>query len=72
MNKLKSNGEVFTPVYLINDMIDKLPTDVWGNPDLKWLDPCAGIGNFPIVIIEKLMIGLKDIIEKPDDRKGIF
>ena len=69
MNKLKSNGEVFTPVYLINDMIDKLPADVWGNPDLKWLDPCAGIGNFQVVIIERLMIGLKDIIEDADDRK---
>jgi hypothetical protein len=45
-SKLKPNeknkrerGEVFTPLTLINEMLDELPIDVWSNPDLKWLDP---------------------------------
>ncbi len=67
INKKRKNGEVFTPPPLINDMLDKLPNDVWNNPNLKWLDPCAGIANFPFIIYERLMIGLKDII--PDDEK---
>lgn len=67
VNKKRKNGEVFTPATLINDMLDKLPDDVWNNPNLKWLDPCAGIANFPFIIYERLMIGLKDII--PDDEK---
>ena len=41
-------GEVFTPLSLVDEMLSKLPEDVWTNPDLKWLDPANGMGNFPI------------------------
>ncbi len=54
----KQNGEVFTPFELINEMLDTLPEEVWSNPDLKWLDPANGVGNFPAVVVERLMIGL--------------
>jgi len=53
-------GEVFTPISLIEEMLDKLPKNVWKNPDLKWLDPANGIGNFPMVAYTKLMEGLKE------------
>src|ERR1035437_3812295 len=61
----KSFGEVITPIELVNDILDTLPDDVWSNPNLKWLDPCVGTGNFPKVIIERLIIGLSKII--PDE-----
>ena len=41
-------GEVFTPLTLVDEMLSTLPEDIWTNPDLKWLDPANGIGNFPI------------------------
>lgn len=41
-------GEVFTPLTLVDEMLSKLPKEVWSDPDLKWLDPANGIGNFPI------------------------
>jgi len=63
-------GEVFTPHHLIMDMLDKLPFDVWFNPDLKWLDPANGVGNFPIVIFERLYDGLQEAIPSPDERKN--
>lgn len=53
-------GEVFTPISLIEEMLEKLPKNVWKNPDLKWLDPANGIGNFPMVAYTKLMEGLKE------------
>lgn len=56
----KSFGEVFTSLELVNEMLDTLPKEVWSNPNLKWLDPANGVGNFPIIIIQKLMIGLKE------------
>ena len=55
------NGEVFTPYELINEMLDKLPDDVWFDPDLKWLDPANGIGNFPMVVYGRLMGTLEGI-----------
>ena len=54
-------GEVFTSINEIIEMLDKLPKNIWSNPNLTWLDPANGIGNFPIIIYYKLMEGLKNI-----------
>jgi hypothetical protein len=64
----KEFGEVFTPVSLINDMLNELPEHVWMNKDLKWLDPAAGIGNFPMVVYERLMRGLAPVFPVPSER----
>ena len=58
--EVKKFGEVFTPLELVNEMLDTLPNEVWSNPNLKWLDSCSGMGNFPLVVIKRLMVGLKD------------
>ena len=55
-NKL---GEVFTPIDLINKVLDLLPANVWTNQNLRWLDPCAGSGNFLAIVYIRLMNGLK-------------
>ena len=65
----KENGEVFTPMILINEMLDKLPIEVWNNKNLKWLDPATGMGNFPIAVYLRLMEGLKDEIKDEKERK---
>jgi site-specific DNA-methyltransferase (adenine-specific) len=67
--KRKENDEVFTPNSLINDMLDKLPEEVWSNPDKTWLDPCAGLGNFSVQILKRLMVGLTEVIPDEEDRK---
>jgi len=51
-------GEVFTPPVLINELLDQLPSHVWSNPNLKWLDPASGIGNFFMIVYSRLMRGL--------------
>ena len=56
----KMLGEVFTSLKLVEEMLDKLPKEVWSNPNLKWLDPANGIGNFPVIIVKNLMEGLKE------------
>jgi hypothetical protein len=65
----KENGEVFTPIKLVNDMLDKLPIEVWKNKNLKWFDPCCGMGNFPIAVYLRLIEGLKDEIKDVKERK---
>jgi hypothetical protein len=54
----KDFGEVFTPIELIEDMVEHLPKSDWENPNLTWLDPANGIGNFPITLFYKLDKGL--------------
>jgi 16S rRNA G966 N2-methylase RsmD len=60
--EVKEHGEVMTPLTLVEEMLDKLPNEVWTNKDLKWLDPCNGVGTFPSLVVKKLMVGLKDVI----------
>ena len=62
---IKTMGEVMTPIELVEEMLDTLPKDVWSNPNLKWLDPCAGVGVFECVVVERLMKGLKTF--QPDE-----
>ena len=72
----KENGEVFTPLYLVNEMLDQLDhayteehgKSIFTEPHLKWFDPAAGIGNFPFVVYQRLMNGLNI----PDRRKHIL
>ena len=65
----KQFGEVFTPMCLVNEMLDKLPIEVWHNKDLTWFDPATGMGNYPIAIYLRLMESLKDEIENEYLRK---
>ena len=65
----KIRGEVFTPMTLVNEMLDTLPEEVWKNPNLKWLDPAAGMGNFPVAVYMRLMEGLKYVKGYEDEEK---
>ena len=73
----KVMGEVFTPLSLFTEMVDKIEeycgNTFFANPDLKILDPAAGIGNFPIVLYERLMLRLeKEITDKEVRKKHIL
>ena len=50
-----SKGEVFTPIELVREMLDKIPLSVWENPDSLFLDPCMGKGTFLVEIINRLV-----------------
>jgi hypothetical protein len=66
----KTLGEVMTPITLVEQMLDTLPSEVWSNPNLKWLDPCAGVGTFPSIVVQRLMKGLENVIPNPEKRYG--
>jgi hypothetical protein len=60
-------GEVNTPQILIDELLDNLPSNVWSNSKLTWLDPAAGIGNFPMLIYNRLFTSLTK--EFPNSKK---
>jgi hypothetical protein len=64
----KTLGEVMTPQFLVNDMLDTLPQEVWSNPSLKFLDPCSGVGIFSSVIVDRLMNGLSEHFSNDEER----
>ena len=51
-------GEVFTPLAYINELLDQLPSYVWHDSSLRWLEPSSGIGHFCVIIYCRLMMGL--------------
>jgi hypothetical protein len=73
----KKYGQVFTPMKLIDEMLDKLDEaytkinkkSIFTNKDLKWYDPANGMGNYPVAIYFRLMIGLENEIPNKEDRK---
>jgi hypothetical protein len=68
-------GEVFTSLPLVDEMLGHLPAEVWRDPDLKWLDPASGPGNFLLKVFIGgpgyigLNRGLKERI--PDDERRL-
>ncbi len=56
--KKKQFGEVFTPPALVNEILDQLPADIWGDPNKTWLDNSCGEGAFLIEVKRRLMQGL--------------
>ena len=49
-----SQGEVSTPVSLVNEMLDKLPEEVFKSSTSTFLDPSFGSGTFLIEIVKRL------------------
>lgn len=48
-------GEVFTPLGMVEELFDKLPSTVWENPHLTWFEPAVGKGVFVLALIRRLM-----------------
>jgi hypothetical protein len=73
----QENGEVFTPMSLVFEMLDNLDKhyinehgrSIFTEPRFKWFDPASGMGNFPVAVYLKLMEGLKTQIPNDEDRK---
>ncbi|MDD4155373.1 MAG: Eco57I restriction-modification methylase domain-containing protein [Candidatus Cloacimonetes bacterium] len=64
-----SNDEVFTPPSLANQILDMLPSEIWSNPNITFLDPVCKSGVFLREIAKRLMKGLEDQI--PDKQSRI-
>ncbi|MGY4676023.1 Eco57I restriction-modification methylase domain-containing protein [Ursidibacter arcticus] len=59
-----SNDEVFTPPVIVNQMLDRLPAELWQNKEAKFLDPVCKSGVFLREIAKRLIKGLE--LQIPD------
>lgn len=60
----KGNAEIPTPVILVDNMLDKVPSTFWTS-SRKVYEPCCGKGNFVLGIFDKFFTGLETNI--PDE-----
>lgn len=62
-------GEINTPLTFVETILAIIPENMFSNPELKWLDPACGCGNFMIILYFKLMKGLEYSIINIEERK---
>ena len=56
--RVQKHGEVFTPQWVVNDMLDLLPADVW-SPNTTFLEPACGEGAFLKEIYKRKLQNIK-------------
>ena len=63
-----SSDEVFTPPNIANQMLDTLPTELWSNKTVTFLDPVSKSGVFLREITKRLIKGLENEFPNIEDR----
>ena len=58
--RVKEFGEVFTPDFIVNDMCDLIPSEIWDNIESTFLEPACGNGNFLVEILARKYERCKD------------
>ena len=61
-------GEVLTSPNGVKYLLDQLPNECWNNPNLTWLDIGSGTGNIINGVIDRLHIGLSNLIQDTNKR----
>ena len=56
-DNVRDNGEVFTPTYIVDEMLDLLPEWVWTDPTHCFLEPSCGNGQFLVRILDRRIKG---------------
>lgn len=51
--RVKNNGEVYTPKELVLEMLDQVPDNIWKDNTKRFIDPASGNGNFIVQIVNK-------------------
>ena len=63
----RKSYEVITPISYVKVHLDRFPSYVWSNPNIRFLDPCVKSGEYLKEIFDRLMMGL--ISWEPNEEK---
>ncbi len=70
--RVRDLGEVFTPVAIVQDMLNLLPLDVWQpHPARTFLEPACGDGNFLVAILTKKLEAVLNAVAVVTDHQQI-
>eukprot|EP00873_Tetraselmis_striata_P033994 jgi/Tetstr1/454258/TSEL_041177.t1 len=68
-DRVRTMGEIYTPVELAERMLDALPPSVWRQRRSRWLDPAGGFGVFPVLAFFRFMEGLAGVMPSERERR---
>lgn len=60
-DRVKQFGEVFTPTSLVQEMLSKIPQEIWIDTDKSFIDNSCGRGAFLIEVAKKKCIHSNDM-----------
>ena len=69
--RVVDHGEVFTPSWLVNDMLDLVKTES-ARIDSRFLEPACGSGNFLVPVLERKLSTVKSRYGRNDFEKRHF
>lgn len=67
--RVKNHGEVFTPIWLVNEMLDNIEKEdptVFSDVSKTFLEPSCGTGNFVVEIYRRKLNVAKNSREKAE------
>lgn len=69
-NLVMAGEETSTPNSIVNEILDKLPEEIWSDSDATFCDPVCGTGKFLMGILERLMKGLESEFPDEEERRS--
>jgi type I restriction-modification system DNA methylase subunit len=51
--RIDKTGEIFTPIPLVNEILDKMPVESFKDPTKTFIDPACGDGNFLVEVLKR-------------------
>jgi len=54
--RIKQTGEVFTPDWLVKEVINESPLELWTDAAKTMIDPACGSGNFLVEMYKKKIV----------------
>lgn len=64
--RVKKFGEVFTPIWVVNEMLDNLPPEAFEDVGKTFLEPTCGTGNFVVEIYRRKLNHVKNDSKKAE------
>jgi hypothetical protein len=68
--RVKDVGEVFTPDFLVEQMLNQFPEDAW-QEDKNWLEPTCGNGQFILGILRRKLAYGHDLMAALNTTFGV-
>lgn len=70
--RVKESAEVYTPKWVVNEMLDLIPAETWENIDATFLEPAGGNGNFVEEILRRKLTRANTTEEKIRALKSVY
>lgn len=70
--RVRESAEVYTPKWVVNEMLDLIPAETWENIDATFLEPAGGNGNFVEEILRRKLAKANTTEEKIRALKSVY